>query len=162
MIAPTSTDVKLELMQLYDAYGAALDDELERWPDFFTADASYRIVARENYERNRLWPTMSCEGHGMMWDRLTAIRETSMFVPRQMRHFITNVRVVSETPDGYRTQANVLVGESIADAESRVFAIGRYFDLVVRDPKASAGLLFAEKLCVYDGNLILSSLIYPL
>lgn len=161
MIAPPSMELKLELLELYDAYGAALDDELERWPEFFTEDALYRIVARENYERNMLWPTMSCEGHGMMRDRIMAIRETSMFAPRQMRHFVTGVRIVGETPDGYRTQANFLVGESQVESESRVFAIGRYFDLIVRDG-ANGGFRFAEKTCVYDGNVILSSLIYPL
>ena len=161
MIALPGTELKLALLDLYDAYGAALDDELERWPEFFTENALYRIVARENYERNMLWPTMSCEGRGMMLDRVTAIRETTMFAPRQMRHFVSGIRVLEATPAGYRTQANFLVGESQVESESRVFAIGRYFDLIVRD-EASDGLRFAEKMCVYDGNVILSSLIYPL
>ena len=161
MIAPPGTELKLELLELYDAYGAALDDELERWPDFFTEDALYRIVARENYERNMLWPTMSCEGRGMMLDRIMAIRETSMFAPRQMRHFISGVRLLEQTPAGYRAQANFLVAESQVEAESRLFAVGRYMDLIVRD-SASGNVRFAEKLCVYDGNVILSSLIYPL
>jgi anthranilate 1,2-dioxygenase small subunit len=161
VIALPSAELKLALIELYDDYGAALDEELERWPEFFTETALYRIVARENYERGMLWPTMSCEGRGMMLDRIMAIRETSMFAPRQMRHFVTGVRIVGETPDGYRTQANFLVGESQVESESRVFAIGRYFDLIVRDG-ANGGFRFAEKTCVYDGNVILSSLIYPL
>ncbi|HEY5341603.1 MAG TPA: aromatic-ring-hydroxylating dioxygenase subunit beta, partial [Candidatus Aquilonibacter sp.] len=133
MIAPPATELKLALIELYDAYGAALDDELERWPAFFTENALYRIVARENYERGMLWPTMSCEGRGMMLDRVTAIRETSMFAPRQMRHFVSGVRILEEMPAGYRTQATFLVGESQVESESRLFAIGRYFDLVERD-----------------------------
>ena len=68
---------------------------------------------------------------------------------------------MGRTEDGYRTQANFLVGESQVESESRLFAVGRYFDLVVRD-EASGGFRFAEKMCVYDGNVILSSLIYPL
>jgi len=160
VIAPPSAELKLALLELYEDYAAALDDDLERWPEFFTETALYRIVARENYERNLLWPTMSCEGRGMMLDRIMAIRETSFFAPRQMRHFISGVRVLGQTPDGYRTQANFLVGESQAEAESRVFAIGRYVDTVVRD--ANGALRFADKVCVYDGNVILSSLIYPL
>ena len=160
MIAPPSAELKLALLELYEDYAAALDEDLERWPEFFTETALYRIVSRENYERNLLWPTMSCEGRGMMLDRIMAIRETSFFAPRQMRHFISGVRVLGETPGGYRTQANFLVGESQAEAESRVFAIGRYVDTVVRD--VNGALRFADKVCVYDGNVILSSLIYPL
>jgi 3-phenylpropionate/cinnamic acid dioxygenase small subunit len=161
MTATYATELKLALIELYDDYGAALDDDLERWPEFFTENGLYRIVASENYERNMLWPTMSCEGRGMMLDRIMAIRETSMFAPRRMRHFVTNVRILSETSAGYRTQANFLVAESQVESESRLFVVGRYFDFVVRD-EASGGLRFAEKMCVYDGDVILSSLIYPL
>ena len=71
------------------------------------------------------------------------------------------VRILEQSPAGYRTQANFLLGESQVESESRLFAIGRYFDLVARD-EGSGSLRFAEKLCVYDGNVILSSLIYPL
>lgn len=161
MIAASSADLKLALAEFYDDYGAALDDELERWPEFFTETALYRIVARENYTRGMLWPTMSCEGRGMMLDRVMAIRETSFFAPRQMRHFITGVRILSEADGGYRTRANFLIGESVVEAESRVFAVGRYYDTIVPDG-ATGGFRFAEKLCVYDGDVILSSLIYPL
>lgn len=162
MIAPPSTDLRLALLGLYDDYGAAIDDDLERWPDHFTENALYRVVARENYERGRLWPTMWCEGRGMMRDRVMAIRETSVYTPRQMRHFVSGIRIVEELRAGYRTQANFLIGESGPDTESRVFAMGRSIDIVVRDAAAPHGLLFAERTCVYDGNLILSTLIYPL
>jgi anthranilate 1,2-dioxygenase small subunit len=161
MIALQRVEIKLALTELYDAYGAALDDELERWPGLFTENALYRVVARENYERGMLWPTMSCEGRGMMLDRVTAIRETTVFAPRQMRHFVSGIRILDETPDGFQTQANFLVGESPAQEQSRVFAVGRYLDVVVHDD-ASDALRFAEKLCVYDGDVIPSSLIFPL
>jgi salicylate 5-hydroxylase small subunit len=70
--------------------------------------------------------------------------------------------VLGEAPNGYRTQATFLVGESGPDTESRLYAIGRYIDVVERDPDAANGYRFADKMCVYDGNLILSTLIYPL
>jgi 3-phenylpropionate/cinnamic acid dioxygenase small subunit len=155
-------DLRFALLDLYDAYAAALDDELERWPALFTECAVYRVVARENYERGMIWPTMSCEGRGMLHDRVTAIRQTSVYTPRQMRHLISGIRVLGDAPDGYRTQATFLIGESGPDTESRLFAIGRYVDVVVRDPQASNALRFAEKTAVYDGNLILTTLIYPL
>jgi anthranilate 1,2-dioxygenase small subunit len=162
VIAAPPADLRLALLGLYDDYGAALDDELERWPDLFTDDALYRVVARENYERGLLWPTLWCEGRGMMHDRVKAIRETSVYTPRQMRHFVSGIRVIGEAPGGYRTQANFLIGESGPDTESRVFALGRSLDIVARDAGAPHGLLFAERTCVYDGNLILSTMIYPL
>lgn len=162
MIAASTAELQLALLGLYADYGAALDDDVERWPELFTENATYRVVARENFERGRLWPTMSCKGRGMFLDRLTAIRETSVYTARQMRHVISGVRVVGEAGGGYRTQAAFLVAESGPDTESRLFAAGRYFDVIERDESAAHGLRFAEKTCVYDGNVILSSLIYPL
>jgi anthranilate 1,2-dioxygenase small subunit len=162
VIAAPATELRFALLGLYDDYASALDDELERWPELFTENATYRVVARENFERGRLWPTMSCEGRGMLRDRVTAIRQTSVYTPRQMRHVVSGIRIIGDAPDGYRTQATFLVGESGPDTESRMFAIGRYIDVVERDAAAPNGFRFAEKTCVYDGNLILSTLIYPL
>jgi 3-phenylpropionate/cinnamic acid dioxygenase small subunit len=162
VIAAWPLELRLSLLALYDDYGAAIDDDLERWPDFFTPNAVYRVVARENFERGRLWPTMWCEGRGMMADRVTAIRRTSVYVPRQKRHFFSCIRITGETSEGWNVQAHFLVGESTPDGESRVFAMGRSIDVVVRDGDGPHGLRFAEKTCVYDGNLIQSSLIYPL
>ena len=160
MIAASRAELALELAQLYDDYGAAIDDEFARWPEFFTDDALYRVVARENYDRGLLWPTMSCEGRGMMLDRVKALRGTTLYAPRQMRHFISGVRILEDVVGGYRTRANFLVAESLTESESRVFAVGRSFDTIVRG--ADDRWVFSEKTCVYDGNLILSSLVYPL
>jgi anthranilate 1,2-dioxygenase small subunit len=162
VIATSNVELRLALVGLYDEYGAALDDELERWPELFTETARYRVIARENYERGMLWPTMSCDGRGMLRDRITAIRRTSVFTPRQMRHFVSGVRIIGDAPNGYRTQAHFLIGESGPDTETRVFAMGRYIDVVEFDDASPTGLRFAEKLCIYDGNLILSTLIFPL
>lgn len=161
MIA-SPTELRLALLALYDDYGAAIDDDFERWPDQFTDDALYRVVARENAERGRMWPTFWCEGKGMLRDRVKAIRETSVYTPRQMRHFFSGIRIVGDAPDGFRTQSHFLIAESGPDTESRLFAVGRSLDVVRRDPASPHGFLFAEKTCIYDGNLILTTLIYPL
>jgi 3-phenylpropionate/cinnamic acid dioxygenase small subunit len=162
VIAAPDSELRFALLSLYDDYAAALDDDLERWPELFTEEGIYRVIARENFERGMLWPTMSCHGRGMLRDRVTAIRQTSVYTPRQMRHVVSGIRILGEASNGYRTQATFLVGESGPDTESRMYAIGRYIDVVERDSDAASGFRFADKMCVYDGNLILSTLIYPL
>jgi 3-phenylpropionate/cinnamic acid dioxygenase small subunit len=159
MLAPHGEDVRSRVTALYDDYVTACDEEIERWPDLFTQDALYKVMARENYERGLPLPTMSCEGRGMMRDRLTAIRRTSVYVPRQLRHLVSNIRVVEERAGSLRMRANFAVFESFEDTQSRVFAVGRYFDLIV---ESGDGLRFAEKVCVYDGNVVAGSLIFPL
>ncbi len=149
-MAASSSELKLALIGLYDDYAAALDDELERWPFFFTETGNYQVIARENFERGLIWPTMSCRGRGMLLDRVTAVRETSVYTPRQMRHVVSGVRIVDETPTpgGYRTQAVFMVAESGPDTASRLYAAGRYIDTVVRADDAPDGFRFAEKTCV--------------
>jgi 3-phenylpropionate/cinnamic acid dioxygenase small subunit len=149
-----------ELEDLFAAYGAAIDEELERWPEFFAPDAVYRIVARENFERGLPLSTVLAEGHGMMRDRITAIRQTTIYQPRVYRHLIANVRVLGAAERGTRVGANFAVYESPPLAGSRLLVVGRYIDIVERDD--SGGLRFAEKTCVYDGNVVQSSLVYPI
>lgn len=144
---------------LYYAYAAAIDDDLERWPEFFTPEAVYRVVARENYDRGLPMATIRCEGHGMLRDRVTAVFQTMVYIPRTVRHAITNVRVLDGDGDRARTTANFIVHESYPADASRLLVVGRYVDVVER---TAGGLRFAEKTCVYDGNLVLGSLIYPL
>lgn len=151
---------RAELEDLYYAYAAAIDDELERWPDFFAPDAVYKIVARENFDRNLPLATVSCEGQGMLCDRVTAIRETMVYQPRVYRHLISNVRVLGLAERGTRVGANFAVYESMPLDRSHLLAVGRYLDVVERD--AAGGLRFAEKTCIYDGNVVRSSFVYPL
>lgn len=156
LIAP---DLHARICAFYDEYGFVCDDEIERWPDLFRDEAIYKIVARENYERGLPLATMSCEGRGMLRDRVTSILKTSVYVPRQTRHLIANVRIVGRETDRVRTQANFAVFESFEDTGSRVLAVGRYYDVV---STSDVQLRFDEKLCVYDGNVIEGSIIYPL
>jgi len=144
---------------LYFAYAAAIDDDLERWPDFFLPDAVYRVIARENYDRGFPIATILAEGHGMMRDRVTAILQTMVYLPRTVRHAITNVRILASEGPRARVTANFAVYESYPADASRLLVVGRYVDAVERDGGA---LRFAEKTCIYDGNLVLGSLIYPL
>jgi 3-phenylpropionate/cinnamic acid dioxygenase small subunit len=159
-VTPATAIGRAELEELYYAYAAAIDDELERWPAFFAPAAVYRVMARENYDRGLPMATILCEGHGMMHDRVTAIRQTMVYLPRTVRHAITNVRILEGSDSRVRATANFAVHESYPADASRLLVVGRYVDVVERG--AGGALLFAEKTCVYDGNLVLGSLIYPL
>jgi len=156
LVAP---DLHARICAFYDEYGFVCDDQIERWPDVFTDDATYKIVARENYERKLPLPTMSCEGRGMLRDRVTSMLRTSVYVPRQIRHLIANVRITGREDERVRTMANFAVFESFEDTGSRILAVGRYHDLIAT---SGGELRFQEKLCVYDGNLVPGSIIYPL
>ena len=148
------------LEDLYYAYAAAIDDDLEAWPEFFRADGVYRAIARENHDRGFPIATILAEGHGMMRDRVTAIRQTMVYAPRCVRHDVHNVRILGRDGAAVRATANFTIYESYPATESRLIAVGRYLDVIER--AESGALRFVEKTCVYDGNLVLGSFIYPL
>ena len=82
--------LRLELEALYADYVACLDDgDYDAWPEFFTDTCLYKIVPRENYEQNLPLATMRCESKGMLQDRVYAVKETSMFGPRALRHLVS-------------------------------------------------------------------------
>jgi len=154
-----TAELRLAIEALYADYAAALDDdELERWPDFFVEDCLYKLVPRENWERNLPVALMLCESRAMLRDRITAVRSTALYAPRRLRHFITQFRITEEAPDLLRVRANYLVLQTLVDDLTRIQNAGRYLDFVLR---TTEGWRFKEKICVFDSVLVPNSLIYP-
>ncbi len=152
--------VRDEIAELYARYAELLDEgDLLEWPGLFTEAGDYRIVSRENRERDFPLATMLCEGRAAIEDRVQAIRLASFFLPRALRHLIGPLRIREES-GGFRVDANYAVFETHPEQETRVFNVGRYRDRIVRD--RDGALRFAEKLCIYDSALIPTSLIFPL
>jgi 3-phenylpropionate/cinnamic acid dioxygenase small subunit len=152
--------LRLEIDELNATYAACLDDgELERWPELFTDTCRYEIVPRENYERGLPLAVMRCESKGMLVDRIAALRRSSVYAPRALRHLITGVRITSVEAGAIRAQANYAVLQTLADEETTLFNAGRYLDCLVREDGA---LKFRERLCVFDSVLVPGSLVYPI
>ena len=87
--------LRLEIDELNAAYAACLDDgDLDDWPGLFTAHCRYEIVPRENYDRGLPLALMRCESRAMLVDRVVALRRSSVYSPRSMRHLISGVRIV--------------------------------------------------------------------
>jgi salicylate 5-hydroxylase small subunit len=57
------------------------------------------------------------------------------------------------------SEANYAVFRTKYDQESTVFNVGRYLDIIVQTPE---GFKFAERLCIYDSEMIPNSIIYPI
>lgn len=152
--------LRLDLMQLYAEYAACIDEgRMDDWPGFFTGDCHYRVVPRENHDRGLPLATIDLLGRGMLLDRVYAVQGTLFHAPYYQRHLIGPVLLKGESEGGQiRAEANYLVIRTKRDKMSEVFNAGRYLDRLVR---TSEGLRFAEKVCVFDSELIPNSLIYP-
>jgi anthranilate 1,2-dioxygenase small subunit len=154
-----SRALRVEIEEFHAEYCAALDEaRIADWPGFFTADAVYRITARENVDAGLPVGLVYCEGMGMLRDRALAIAKTAMFAPRYLLHHVSNVRVLSAADGIVAAQANYLVLQTLVDESTTLHQAGRYYD---RFGRAAGRLLLRERHCVYDTLLIDNSLVLP-
>ena len=150
-----------ELQSLYADYAAALDEgRYQDWIDLFAEDCSYRLQPRENFERALPLATLWLESKGMLRDRVFGIEQTLFHAPYAQRHVIGPLRVLEAPPDGpIRVEASYAVFRTRVQQPSEVFNVGRYVDEVVRE---SGALRFRAKLAVFDSEMVLNSIIYPI
>lgn len=148
------------LQQLYADYAAAVDSgQWDRWPEFFIDDCVYKLQPRENHERGLPLATLALTSKGMLKDRVYGITETLYHDPYYQRH-VVGAPIVRKVENGkIHSEANYAVFRTKYDKASTVFNVGRYIDTIVETPK---GLKFAERLCVFDSEMIPNSIIYPI
>jgi salicylate 5-hydroxylase small subunit len=182
-------DWTFEINTLNAQYARVLDEgHYQEWPNFFIECAQYKIQARENYDRALPLCIVDLESKGMMKDRIYGITETIFHAPYYSRHIISQslilgLQTASNAHEGVRhcigtlssllgpqdkaiepicllvSTSNYGVYRTKPGKTSEVFNVGQYIDhwLVT-----SEGLKIASRQCIYDSEMILNSLIYPL
>lgn len=163
-IAADRLQLQLEIDQLNADYAAALDEKrFDDWPGFFVEDGSYSVQARENFDRGLPLALIALESRGMMKDRVYGVTQTIYHRPYYTRHLVGPARVLAaqQGDEGglVRAQANYAVFRTRPGDSSEVYNVGRYIDEIVRTPQ---GLRFRSRRCVYDSEMVLNSLIYPI
>lgn len=144
-------------------YAAALDERrFDDWPGFFTEDGHYQVKARENFDRGLPLALIALESRGMMKDRVYGITQTIYHGPYYTRHVISPAQVLGVDNDVnggvVRAQAHYAVFRTRPGDASEVYNVGRYIDEWVDE---AGVLLLRSRRCVYDSEMVLNSLIYP-
>lgn len=182
-------DMSFEINHLNAKYAQVLDDaNYEAWPNFFIECAQYKIQARENYDRGLPLCIVDLESKGMMRDRIYGITETIFHAPYYSRHIISQtlilgVQTTATSHEGVRScldtlsqrldkderdheqtrlwvsTSNYCVFRTKPGKTSEVFNVGQYIDHWL---PTSEGLKIASRQCIYDSEMILNSLIYPI
>ena len=151
--------LQLEIDQLNAAYAAALDERrFDEWPGFFTEAGCYRVQARENFDRGLPLALIALESQAMMKDRVYGVTQTIFHGPYYTRHVVSPAQVLGEEGGLVRAQSHYAVFRTRPGDASEVYNVGRYLDEIARTP---AGLKFARRQCIYDSEMVLNSLIYP-
>jgi len=153
-------ETHMALTRLYADYALAVDSgHWDLWPEFFTEQCVYKLIPRENHERGFPLCTLSFTSKGMLKDRVYGIQETLYHDPYYQRHVVGAPVVRRVDGERIHAEANYAVFRTKLDKESTVFNVGRYIDTIVTTPE---GLKFAERLCVYDSEMIPNAIIYPI
>ncbi|RZS86309.1 aromatic-ring-hydroxylating dioxygenase subunit beta [Pigmentiphaga kullae] len=155
MSAPTQQQI---FDRIYLDYADAIDGgSLAEWPGFFTREGVYRILSRENHDRNLPLGLMYCKGMGMLKDRAHASANLNVYAPRAWRHLISNMRVREER-GSFVASANFAVLETIEGKSTQLLVAGRYADRIHWDGE----IRLAHRLVIHDTNLVPGSIVFPI
>jgi len=155
-----SQELKEEVDALLNAYVQCIDDDdLERWPDFFTDECLYQVIPRENHEMGLPTAVMWCDSRGMLEDRITALRHANVYQVQWYRHIISNPVIKTEDGDTFQVQSNYAVFKTCNDGDSTVYNVGCYVDEIVRDKGV---LKFKKRTAIYDTHRITTLMVIPI
>lgn len=146
--------------RLLSRYVQCIDeDDLERWPEFFTEDCRYRIISRENADRGLPVSAIYCDSKGMLQDRVTALRHANIYAAHYYRHLVSSLQVLEAGEDFVVTESNYVVLQTLTDGDTHIYNAGKYRDRVVFD---GDNLLYAEKHAIFDTYRIANLMVTPI
>jgi salicylate 5-hydroxylase small subunit len=155
-----SIETYLQVSELHQDYAAAVDaQDWERWINIFTDDCVYRVQSRENFDRGMPMAALSLDSKGMLKDRIYGITETIFHDPYMQRHVVSAARILRQDREVIEAEASYAVFRTKYDGIAEVFNVGRYIDRLI---KTEDGLQIQSRICVFDNDMILNSLIYPI
>ena len=155
-----SQELRERIEDLQLSYIHSIDDgPLEEWPEHFTENCLYIIIAKDNVDRGQNLGVMRFNSAAMLRDRATATQHAAVFAPRIVRHVIGRGQIVSIEGDAIYTRTNVAVYQTSPDGDTILLVAGQYRDKIVT---LDDELKFAEKQMVYDTFRLPDSIVYPL
>ena len=152
-------EARFEIEEFNYAYAETLDRfDADGWVEFFTDDAVYYVIARDNAESGLPLGLVYCEGKGMLKDRAYALLNTEMYAPRYLHLSITNTRALAIDGPLIRATANYTLIETLVDEQSRIQQVGKYEDVFQR---VDGRLLLKQRKCIYDSVIVNNCIVFP-
>ena len=132
---------------LADAVNLLDHDKLESWVDCFAENAVYRILSRENTERQLPLPLFQCENKNMIRDRILSLRKANVTNLHRDRHVAGPAKLTSDSGDVVTAESSYALYQSTFEGMSRLFSVGAYRDRIsIEQGKA----LFVERTVIVD------------
>ena len=136
------------VQDLYQNYGHAIDvDDLEAWPEFFTEDARYCVIPRENHDRGLPAALIDCRGRAMFLDRVVALRTANIYNIHFDRHLISPAVITGGQGGVLESRVNFTVMQTDQSGVTTLFAAGVSHDRIQVEEHR---LRFRERRLVLD------------
>lgn len=154
------TDAYRLISQTQAAYARTIDDDrLEDWPGFFADPCTYVITTADNHREGLEGGMVFCTSHGMLRDRISALREANIYERHGYRHILGAPYIVAEKGETVESETPFLVARIMRTGETSVFATGRYLDTY---SIASGVAKIMKRVVVCDSARIDTLLVIPL
>jgi 3-phenylpropionate/cinnamic acid dioxygenase small subunit len=148
------------LCSFYSSYMEVLDDErMSEWPGFFSADCTYQIIPRENYDSGFQLCTIQADSRNMLLDRVQGILKTQRYGPRRCRRFYSGLRITGGDDSELEVRENVLLIQTLLDGPSQILLCGVAYDRICVEEGRPR---FKRRIVVADTDIIDNALILPL
>ena len=128
MIAVESRFLVTDLMA--DAVNLLDRDALEDWIECFAEGAVYRILSRENTERNLPLPLFHCESKDMIRDRVLSLRKANVTNLHRDRHVVGPAKLTLDSKGEIAGESSYVLYQSTFEGMSRLFSVGAYHDRI--------------------------------
>jgi 3-phenylpropionate/cinnamic acid dioxygenase small subunit len=152
--------VRLGVDELLGAYVDCIDDDrLEEWPDFFAENCRYLITNRADHAAGLRHGVVYAASHGMLVDRVLALRKANIYEPHRYRHVVGPIRIRSVEDAVASVQSNFMAVRIMGDGAMTLFATGRYLDRIA---VGGEPFRFIERIVVLDSHKIDTLLVIPL
>ena len=157
---PAADGLESHLVALNAAYAKAIDDgRFEDWTGFFLDPCLYKITMAENVARGYEGGLIYADSRAMLQDRVTALRQVSVYERQRYRHIIGLPTILEEVKSTIRAETPFLVVRIMRTGEMDLFATGRYDDRVAHD---GGVLRFRQRIAICDSARIDTLLAIPL
>ena len=150
-----------KIENLINDYANALDDEeIDRWPQFFTESAVYHVTTRENHDAGLPIGVIRCVGRGMMLDRVKAFHTANIFEPHVYNHILGRPSLSMDPSTNIcASRCNFQVVRIMQDGRSDLYATGKYLDSIVFE---KGSLKFQERIVVLDSRHVDILMVVPI
>jgi len=154
-------DLRREVEDLVALHAELIDeDRLEEWPELFTEDCVYKIIARENVDRGLPIAAIFCDSRKMLVDRVVSLRQANIYPTHHYRHILSTTQVDGNEAGVIRARTNYVVFQTRNNGETSIYNAGCYLDEIVRGEDGA--LRFKSKLAVFDTNRIDTLMVRPI